>query len=315
MINLDAQTLAKTLPYEQLIEALDEAFTKDVSVPVRAHHEVRVPGRRAGTLLLMPAWREGAYVGVKIVTVFPDNTKQGQPAVYGSYLLMSADTGMPVALLDGTELTLRRTAAASALASSYLSRKDASRMLMIGTGNLAPHLIRAHSIARPVREVCIWGRRTEAARELANKLSSSSLSVSVAESLQKEIQNADIISCATLASEPIVKGEWLVPGQHIDLVGAFTPTMSEADSAAVAVANVYVDTRDGAFSEAGEIVQALANGSISKSDIMGSLRELAIGAVRGRTTAGEITLFKSVGTALEDLAAAELAIKNHRGSD
>jgi ornithine cyclodeaminase len=311
MINLDANTVAAMLPRDQLIAALNEAFAIDINVPARVHHEIRVPGARSGTLLLMPAWRPGAYIGVKIVSVFPDNAKRGKHAVMGSYVLMSAETGMPVALLDGTELTLRRTAAASALASTYLSRKDASRLLMIGTGNLVPHLIAAHACARPVKEVCIWGRRPEAARQLADKISDLSLNVSVAKDLQQEVRNADIISCATLASEPIVRGEWLVPGQHVDLVGAFTPEMSEADSAAVSLANVYVDTREGALSEAGEIIQAIENGSINESDIKGTLRDLAIGAVRGRSTAEEITLFKSVGTALEDLAAAELAIRNY----
>jgi ornithine cyclodeaminase/alanine dehydrogenase-like protein (mu-crystallin family) len=302
--------VAAALPYEQLVETLKEAFTIDVDVPPRAHHEVSVPGGKAGILLLMPAWRSGAHMGVKIVTVFPDNAKLGYPAVYGSYLLMSAESGKPVALLDGTELTLRRTAAASALASTYLSREDASKLLMVGTGNLAPHLIRAHGTARPIKEVCVWGRRREAAQLLADQISGSTFDVSVAGDLEEEIRNADIISCATLASEPIVKGEWLSPGQHLDLVGAFMPKMSEADSAAVSLADVYVDTRAGAFSEAGEIVQAIERGSISKSDIQGSLRDLASGAVNGRSTAEEITLFKSVGTALEDLAAAELAIRN-----
>lgn len=310
MINLDAKTVAAALPVDQLIEALKVAFANDVEVPPRAHHEVSVPGGNAGTLLLMPAWRPGASMGVKIVTVFPDNAKQGNPTVYGSYLLMSAESGKPVALLDGTELTLRRTAAASALASTYLSRDDATRLLMVGTGNLAPHLINAHSTARPIKEVCVWGRRQEAAQLLADKLSGVSLEVSVAENLEEEFRKADIISCATLASEPIVKGEWLMPGQHLDLVGAFTPKMSEVDSTAISLADVYVDTRAGAFSEAGEIVQAIESKAISKSDIRGSLHDLASGIVKGRTTAEEITLFKSVGTALEDLAAAELAIRN-----
>ena len=311
MLNLDAKSLAALLPYDQLIAALDRAFTQDVNVPQRVHHEVPVPGGVAATLLLMPAWRPGAHIGVKIVSVFPANAKQGIPAVSGSYLLLSAKTGIPVALLDGTELTLRRTAAASALASAYLSRSDASKLLMIGTGNLAPHLINAHRAARTIEEVRIWGRRPEAAQKLVEELSNLPCKVSVAADLEKEVRNADIISCATLASEPIVKGAWLVPGQHLDLVGAFTPTMAEADSEAVAVAHVYVDTREGALAEAGELVQAIDNGAISEKDIRGSLRDLASEKVQGRQARKEITLFKSVGTALEDLAAAELAMQNY----
>jgi ornithine cyclodeaminase len=308
MLNLDAEKVAAALPAERLIEALNIAFASDVTVPIRAHHEVDVPNGNAGMLLLMPAWRPGTHIGVKVVTVFPDNAKQGNPAVYGSYLLMNAESGKPIALLDGTELTLRRTAAASALASTYLSRTDSSNLLMVGTGNLAPYLIRAHATARPIKRVLIWGRRNEAATQLAEKLDGESFNVAIVEDLQKSIRDADIISCATLASEPLLKGEWLVNGQHVDLVGAFTPDMAEADSAAIARSSVYVDTRAGAFSEAGEIVQAIKKRVIAESDIKGSLRELCTGIISGRASNAEVTLFKSVGTALEDLAAAELAI-------
>ncbi|MDA0678721.1 MAG: ornithine cyclodeaminase family protein [Proteobacteria bacterium] len=311
MLNLDAKMVAAALPIKQLIEALNEAFASDVEVPARAHHEVSVPGGNAGILLLMPAWRKGANMGVKIVTVFPDNVKQGNPAMFGSYLLMSAKNGMPVALLDGTELTLRRTAAASALASTYLSRKDATKLLMVGTGNLAPHLVRAHATARPIKTVTIWGRRPDAARRLADKLSGSSLEISVADNLEEACRDADIVSCATLATEPLLKGEWLTAGQHIDLVGAFTPGMAEADSLAIARADLYVDTRAGALAESGEIVQAIECGAIIETDIRGSLRDLAMRRAKGRSAVDEITLFKSVGTALEDLAAAELAVRNH----
>jgi ornithine cyclodeaminase len=310
MIHLDAENVAAALPVEKLIEALNVAFTSDVTVPTRAHHEVAVPDGSAGTLLLMPAWRSGAHIGVKVVTVFPDNAKQAKPAVHGSYLMMSAASGEPIALLDGTELTLRRTAAASALASIYLSRRESSNLLMVGTGNLAPHLIRAHATARPIKRVLIWGRRTEAATQLAEKLDGESYDIEIVEDLQKSVSDADIISCATLASEPLLKGEWLVNGQHVDLVGAFTPDMAEADSAAIARSSVYVDTRAGAFSEAGEIVQAIKKRVIAETDIKGSLRELCTGIISGRASNAEITLFKSVGTALEDLAAAELAILN-----
>jgi alanine dehydrogenase len=308
MINLNAEKVAKALPVDQLIEALNIAFSNGAIVPDRVHHEVSVPNGNAGTLLLMPAWRSGRHLGVKVVTVFPDNAKRGDPAVYGSYLLMSAESGEPIALLDGTELTLRRTAAASALASTYLSRTDSSKLLMVGTGNLAPHLIRAHATARPIEHVCIWGRRPEAAQQLAEKLSGTSFDIVVAEDLQHAVADADIISCATLASKPLLKGEWLIDGQHIDLVGAFTPNMAEADAPAIARAAVYVDTRSGALSEAGDIVQAIQQGVITESCIKGSLRELCTGAVSGRASDTEVTLFKSVGTALEDLAAAELAI-------
>jgi ornithine cyclodeaminase len=310
LLNLDANTVAAALPYEQLIAALAKAFAADVNVPLRAHHDVPVAGGTTGTLLLMPAWQAGGSLGVKIATVFPDNAKRNCPAVFASYLLMSAESGVPVAVLDGTELTLRRTAAASALASRYLSRKNSARLLMVGTGNLAPHLIAAHAIARPIREVMIWGRRPEAAAALSNRVASASLKATVVEELKLAVKNADIISVATLATEPLIRGAWLRDGQHLDLVGAFRPDMREADTEAVVRAAVYVDTRAGAMSEAGEIVQALRSKSLAEDSIAGELRDLVTGKVAGRSDERQITLFKSVGTALEDLAAAELAVRN-----
>ncbi len=315
MLILDAEKVAALLPYDQLIDALGKAFAVDVVVPQRSHHNVPVPGGNDGTLLLMPAWQQGCGMGVKIVTVFPDNSKQDYPAVFASYFLMSAATGVPVAVLDGTELTVRRTAAASALASTYLSRENSKRLLMVGTGNLAPHLVAAHATARPIEEVVIWGRRREKAAKLAARFATSSFSVSVADDLESAVSAADIISCATLATEPLIRGAWLKEGQHIDLVGAFKPDMREADSEAIRRASVYVDTRAGALVEAGEIVQGIASGSIDEDDICGELSQLASGKISGRESIEAITLFKSVGTALEDLAAADLAMRNHIGNN
>lgn len=308
---LDAKDVAAALPYDQLIQALDKAFASDVRAPRRAHHDVPVPGGNDGTLLLMPAWQPGQGMGVKIATVFPDNASHNYPAVFASYFLMSAATGLPIAVLDGTELTVRRTAAASALASSYLSRTDSTRLLMVGTGNLAPHLITAHAAARPIRDVCVWGRRAEAAAELTDQFGDSSLNVTVAENLEAAVAEADIISCATLATEPLIMGSWLKAGQHLDLVGAFKPGMHEADTSAVCRANVYVDSRAGALVEAGEIVLAIESGAIHAADICAELSQLADGSASGRVDIDAITLFKSVGTALEDLAAAELAMQNY----
>lgn len=315
MLTLSANEVAAALPYDQLINALATAFAGDYDIPLRTHHEVPVPNGNSGKLLLMPAWQQGGSMGVKIVTVFPDNGKQGYPAVFASYIMMSAETGIPLAVLDGLEITLRRTAAASALASTYLSRNDSTKLLMVGTGNLAPHLIAAHATARPITEILIWGRRVEAAEKLAVILGKSSFSVTVSENLETAVKQADIISCATLAMDPLIKGKWLTPGQHLDLVGAFSPDMREADREAVSRADIHVDTRAGALSEAGEIVQAISDGTIDEADIRGELRDLVTGNAAGRTSSESITLFKSVGTAVEDLAAAELVLKNHQPID
>ena len=311
MLNLDAESIANALPYDQLIAALDAAFNAGATVPDRTHLEIEVPGNADGTLLFMPCWQTSGNLGVKIATVFAGNAARGLSAVYASYFLMDAGTGVPIAVLDGTELTLRRTAAASALASTYLSRGDSNTLLMVGTGNLAPHLIAAHAAARPIDKVLIWGRREEAAKDVENRLSPASFETSVVTDLKAAVDSADIISCATLAREPLIKGDWLQKGQHLDLVGAYKPDMREADSAALTRARVYVDTFSGALSEAGDILQAIREEAIEEKDIEGDLQKLTRRQCEGRTSQEEITLFKSVGTALEDLAAAELVMRNH----
>lgn len=310
MLILDADAVARALPYEQLIDALDAAFRSGATAPPRVHYEVPVSDAAKATLLLMPAWQADRHLGVKIATVFPDNSRFNKPAVQASYLLMDGGTGTPLAVFDGTELTLRRTAAASALASRYLSKPSSARLLMIGTGNLAPHLVRAHMATRPIREVVIWGRRPEAASALAAKLATKALAVRAVSDLPAAVQEADIISTATLATTPLVRGEWLREGQHLDLVGAFQPHMSEADPVAIRRSEVYVDTLAGALAEAGDLLQAIDCGALEATDIRGDLSQLADGSVPGRENARQITLFKSVGAAIEDLAAAQLALRN-----
>jgi ornithine cyclodeaminase len=241
--------------------------------------------------------------------VFADNALRSLPAVHACYILFDANTGVPRAILDGNELTLRRTGAASALAAKYLARPDAQRLLMVGTGELAPHVILSHASVRPIKSVRIWGRRIEKAREAVAGLQGHGFEVAVCSGLEAGVAWADIVSCATLSQEPLIEGRWLRPGQHIDLIGAFRPDMREVDDEAVKRADIYVDTRAGALVEAGELVQTLASGVIRPTDIRGELSELVRGTVAGRTRANSLTLFKSVGTAIEDLAAAELAVE------
>ena len=302
----DDPAIADALPYDALIDALDAAFRSDARMPPRTHHVVDVPGRPDATLLLMPAWQPGQALGVKIATVFADNAERGIASVNATYLLLDAESGMALAVLDGAELTLRRTAAASALASRYLSRTDSAALLMIGTGNLAPHLITAHASVRAIKRVMIWGRRPEAARAIADGLDLSGVNIECVADIGEAIPRADIISAATLSRDPLISGEHLKAGQHIDLVGAFTPEMREADDSALTRSDVYVDTFDGALAEAGEIVQALASGTLERTDIRADLGQLCRGERPGRKSADAITLFKSVGCSLEDLAAAQL---------
>lgn len=310
MQTINAQQVARRLPYDQLIKALEAAFRDGATVPERSVHTVAVDGGIDGTVLMMPAWQPGGNMGIKIVTVFPDNGSQGLGAVNASYFLLDATTGVPRAILDGSELTLRRTACASAVASRYLSRRDAKCLLMIGTGNLAPHLIAAHATVRGIEKVLIWGRRPEAACELASALAPSPMEINAVTDLEAASSQADIISCATLATDPLLLGAWLRPGQHVDLVGAFTPDMHEADGEAVQRARIFVDTFEGALAESGELISAMGTGLISRQDIVADLQMLVSRDNIGRQSDDDLTLFKSVGTALEDLAAAELVLRN-----
>ena len=305
---VSADDLGRVLTFPKLIAALREAFRSDIEVPVRHHHPIARPGEPDAILLLMPAWMKGdpAFAGVKVVSIYPGNAARSLPSVMGTYLLMDGATGAPLAAIDGQALTLWRTAAASALAASYLVRADARRMAMVGAGALAPYLIAAHASVRPIAEVRVWNRNPGRAERLAAELRGRAYSVVATTDLETAVREADLVSCATLSSEPLVKGEWLKPGAHIDLVGGFTPKMREADDGAVRGAKIFVDTRTGALKEAGDIVVPLQTGVIRESDIAGDLFDLCRGKVVGRSSPEEITLFKSVGTALEDLAAAML---------
>jgi ornithine cyclodeaminase len=304
---LSAADVEGALDWDGLIERLRRAFRRGAEVPVRHHHEIANPGGPEGTLLLMPTWQAGLHIGIKVVTIFPDNDAQGLPSVMGAYLLLDGKTGAPIALIDGPMLTVKRTAAASALASSYLSRPDCERFLMIGTGSLAPYLIMAHASVRPICNVLIWGRSPDKAARLAKRLDRPDFRVAATDDLEAAARGAHVISCATLSKDPLVRGDWLQPGQHLDLVGAFRPDMRESDDTAIRRSRVFVDTRDGALAEAGDIVQPIESGLLDRDDVAGDLFDLTRGERAGRRFYDQITLFKSVGTALEDLAAAELA--------
>jgi ornithine cyclodeaminase/alanine dehydrogenase-like protein (mu-crystallin family) len=308
-----ADEIDAALSYPALVDVLEAAFRTGAIAPPRHHHTIRMPGGAAdATLLLMPAWTAsaagadtaGRYLGIKTVSVFPDNGKRGLPAVQGAYLLMSAETGQPLALMDAPRLTVWRTAAASALAARHLARKDAQRMVMIGAGALSTYLIRAHASVRPIRAVAVWNRTRAGAERVAAALAATGLAVTVADDLEAAVRAADIVSTATLSTTPLVEGRWLSPGTHLDCVGAFRPDMRETDDEAVRLARIWVDTRAGGLTEAGDIVIPLRAGVIGREKIEGDLFDLARGAGPVRTTDTEITMFKSVGASIEDLAAA-----------
>jgi ornithine cyclodeaminase len=296
---ISAAEFAELASYGEIVEALREGFRADYTTPVRHHHETSA----VSTLLLMPAWSK-AWTGLKTVVVKTDNAVMGLPTVQASYLLIDNATGAAAAMMDGTELTRRRTAAASALAADYLAARDAASMALVGAGALGEHFVRAHASVRPIRRVSIFNRTAAKAESLAAKLRKLGFDARAVSDPEPAVRDADIVSCVTTSTAPIVRGAWLKPGAHVDLAGAFKPTMRETDGEAVARARVFVDTRQGALSEAGDLIQARDEGKFDFAHVQGDLFDLCRGKVAGRQNAGEITLFKSCGTAIEDLAAA-----------
>ena len=299
--------ISAALAYPALIDALRRMFTSGCTQPLRHHHSLDPENEKKGTLLIMPAWQSGKYLGLKTVTVMPENGSRGLPSVQGTYQLFDAVDGQALAFMNAGELTTRRTASASALAASFLARKEASKLLMVGAGAMAPCLVRAHAAVRPIKEVAVWNHRAEKAERLADELTHEGFEAFAVPDLEAAAGTADIISCATLSTEPLIQGDWLKPGVHVDLVGAFTPTMRETDDAAIRIAHVFVDTREGGLNEAGDIVLAMKAGAFAEQDLKADLYDLCRDQHPGRTSDEEITLFKSTGAALEDLAAAILA--------
>jgi ornithine cyclodeaminase len=283
-----AETRA-ALPFPALIEALKSAFIQGADVPLRHRHSLP----NDATLLLMPAWQNTAALGVKIVTVHPTNSSLGLNAVHSTYLLADGKTGRPLALIDGQELTARRTAAASALAGTYLARPDSATLLICGAGHIGSLMHEAWSAIRPITRTLIWTRRPEQAEALAARLPNAT----AVENLESAVREADIISTATLATTPLIHGAWLRPGTHLDLIGAYRPDMREADDTALARARIFIDT-PAAPAESGDLPPG--------TEIAGDLAALCKNEIPGRTAPGDITLFKSVGSAIEDLAAAML---------
>ncbi|QJQ94642.1 MULTISPECIES: ornithine cyclodeaminase family protein [Halomonadaceae] len=299
---ITAPEVAASLAWPALVERLGRTFREGVESPPRHHHAMHRHDGEA-TMLLMPAWEARGYIGVKMVNVFPQNADHGLPAIAGVYLLSEGEHGRPLACIEGSELTRRRTAAASALAARELARRDAESLLIVGTGKLAPMLIEAHAAVRPIKRVRIWGRNPDKTRALAAEYAGR-FDCAAVEDLAAATREADIVSCATLSSEALIHGEWLKPGAHLDLVGAFRPSMRECDSVCLQRGQVFVDTYAGARGEAGDILQAIDEGAFRFEQIQGELTELMRGDKSGRESDSAITVFKSVGASLEDLAAA-----------
>jgi len=305
----DAQATRAALPFARLVPALRRAFAEGCAVPPRQAHVVGTTDGSACTSLIMPAWsRPGSaarHYGVKIVNIAPGNAARGLPGLHAGYLLFDALSGVPLACIDGSVLTTRRTAAASALAASFLARAGARRLLVVGAGAVARVLPDAYRAVRPIEQVTVWARAPDKAAALAETLRAEGFVAKAENDLAAAVAQSDIVSCATLATEPLVQGRWLAPGSHLDLIGSFAPQMREADDDCFAGASLFVDT-DEALQKSGDLLGPLARGVIDAARQHGTLADLCAGNLPGRQGPLERTVFKSVGTALEDLAAAVL---------
>jgi ornithine cyclodeaminase len=304
---LSRADLERLLPPADVIDALEAAFrlaAGAADVPPRTSLATAADG----VLLVMPAAIRGDAFGTKLVTVYPGNRARGHPTLHASYLLMNGATGEPLALLEGTVLTALRTGATSALAARALARPGARRVACFGAGVQAAAQLVCLAAVRPLEHVAVVGRDPERARAFARTMAARlGTTVEVAADPRRAVREADLVTCATTATTPVVFGADLAPGCHVDLVGAFRPADREADTEAVRRARVVVDTYTGAFASAGDVLLPIAEGAIDRAHVAAELAEVVSGARPGRTAPGEITLFKSVGWALEDLATARLA--------
>lgn len=309
---IDAPTTRAHLAFERLIPALRAAFAGAAHVPPRHVHTIETTTAQ-GTVLIMPAWSDAGFLGIKTINIFPGNSAQGLPGLHATYVLYDASTGVPLALLDGNEITAHRTAAASALGASFLARPDARRLLVLGTGRVARLLPAAHTCTRPIDEVWVWNHRAAGAEALAAEWRTAGINAHAAPDLESAVRHADIVACATLATEPLVQGEWLAPGSHLDLIGSFTPAMHEAAPSCFQGARVFVDTPE-AWQKAGDLLAAMAAGVLRVEDIQATLAQLCKGEHPGRTSPLDRTVFKAVGSALEDLSAATLVWRGITGA-
>jgi alanine dehydrogenase len=314
MLVLNADQVRALAPMPHLIDCLEDAFRSEYVVPARQVTEM--PGGTGNRLFIsMPAFDPKGSAAIKLATYFPNNAVNGLPTVQGAIVVFS-ETGSPVAILDGTIVTQIRTGAASALASKYLSRADSAHLVIIGTGALAPYMAEAHCAVRAIARISVCGRsleRAAASAAIIRSLVRPDIEVNVSKAIDEAVKSADIVSCCTASPTPVLAGKWLQPGTFVDLVGSFSPTEREADDEVVRLARIFVDTFKGALAEAGDLLDPLARKVIARKSIEGELADLVNGRVMGRSRDDEITLFKSVGTAIEDLATANLVVAAAKG--
>ncbi len=305
---IPAEQVDAALNFPDLIDALAAGFAAPFQMPARQLLAL-APDRNADCLGLLPAWTD-RLIALKAFTYLPGNAAQGEPVLHAQVLVFDRTDGRPLAQLEGRSITRWRTAAVSALASRLLSRPDARRLLLLGTGELACPLVQAHLAVRTLDEVLIWGRRREqaAARVQALRAMDCPARLAVAEDLEVAQRTADIIISATASAEPLVLGEQLAPGCHVDLLGNHRADQRECDNALVQRAQVYVDSRANALGEAGELIIPAQQGLFDLDQVRGELADLCRLPQRPARAPDAVTLFKSVGTALADLLCAQLVL-------
>ena len=307
MRNYSDSAIIKALPYSLLTREMPNLLQARVEVPQRHVHTLHQPGEPDSSLLMMPAWgKAGGMGGVKIVNVTPGNSARHLPCVAASYLLFDEQTGIHKALLDGGELTARRTAAVAAIAADRLTSPGAKRLLLVGSGRIASELAFAYQSIRAIEKVDVFSPTRTHADKLVRRLQAEGFKAVVCQDLEAGVREADIVACATLSTSPLIHGDWLCEGQHLALIGGYLPDMREADDAAIQKCQIWIDTH-AAMSESGDLVGPLSHGIIHFEDICGTLADLCA-RPPASGDAKAITLFKSVGDAAQDLAAATLAV-------
>jgi len=307
---IDADSVFSALDDRALIDGMIAAHRRGIDDDVRVVLEEAGKGDASDRhFLVLPAWIHGEALGAKLVTSFPDNPAEGRPAVHAVYALFDGRTGAPAAMIDGQALTFRKTAIDSACGAHFLCRDDARTMLMVGAGDLAVHLVRAHRAARPgIARVLVWNRTGAKADALADLLQTEGIDAQPTRDLDAAVSRAELISCATGALRPLIKGALLKPGTHLDLVGGYTPGMREADDDCARLARRCGDYRKGAGDTCGDLAQPIADGVIAREAVEADLFDLAAGRHPGRTDEDAVTLYKNAGGGHLDLMAARLVV-------
>ncbi len=303
----DSSHVHGALPYASLVPALIDAHHRDVDLSQSLLQTQPSAGGGEDIFLSLPAWQRGHALGSKLVTLFPHNEFNGSglPSVQAVFVLFDGANGKPMAVVDGTALTLRKTAADSAAGSHFLAREDCESLLVVGAGALAPHLAMAHMAVRPaIRRVAVWNRTASRAASMVRDLDLPGIELTAVRDLEAAAREADLITCATMATEPLILGKWLKPGTHLDLVGSFRTDMHECDGEAIGRSSVFVDSPWSALEDSGELVTAFNEGTLSREDIQADLFDLARGKHPGRRSGQEITAYKNGGGGHLDLMVA-----------